>query len=128
LKIAYLYVISQLLSKMEDRGNKKVKICKICNEEFIPDKFHPYQEVCSKPQCQKVRQLENQKRWRLKNPDYFKYKSKKTPWERRRWEYLKRWRETHKDYFKLYRRKKKLSWREREVKSRISYLELPKKK
>ena len=79
------------------------KKCKICKEEFSSDKYHPYQEVCSHPQCQHQRQIDNQRKWRSKNPTYFKYKGKITPWERKRYEYLKRWRKNHKDYFKIYR-------------------------
>jgi len=84
------------------------KKCQICGREFIPDKYHPYQKVCSNPSCQHQRQLLNQKRWREKNPDYFKYKEKKTAWEKKRAQYLKVWREIHKEYFKKYRFRRKL--------------------
>ena len=84
-----------------------VKKCIICQQEFIPNKYHPHQEVCSNKECQHKRQLSNQKEWRFKNPNYFKYKKKNTGWEKRRAHYLKIWRLTHKDYFKKYRLKNK---------------------
>jgi len=86
------------------------KLCEICGKEFIPDKYHPYQKVCSSPECQHRRQLKNQRDWRKKNPHYFKYKEKKTEWERKRAQYLKIWRETHKDYFKQYRKNSKFNF------------------
>lgn len=45
--------------------------CAICKKWFYP---HPRvgnrQRVCSEPSCQSERQKRNQKRWRMKNPDY----------------------------------------------------------
>ena len=84
---------------------ERAKTCLICSKEFAVDKYHPYQKVCSDPECQKTRQIAKQRKWRKKNPSYFKYKDKKTPWELRRYKYLKRWRETHKSYFRTYRMK-----------------------
>ena len=84
---------------------ERVKICQICNKEFTIDKYHPYQKVCSDPECQRTRQIANQRKWRKRNPSYFKYKDKKTPWELRRYKYLKHWRETHRSYFRTYRKK-----------------------
>ncbi|MBN2119842.1 MAG: hypothetical protein JW734_02140 [Candidatus Omnitrophica bacterium] len=81
------------------------KICKICSKEFVPDKYHPRQRVCSSKECQNARQMKNQRVWRSNNPNYFKYKDKKTPWELRRYNYLKKWRQDHRGYFKSYRKK-----------------------
>jgi hypothetical protein len=92
------------------------KICKFCHREFIADKYHPHQQVCSSPECQHKRQLENQRKWRLKNPDYFKYKEKKTFWEKKRAQYLKIWRKIHRDYFRKYHRK-----RRRDTKTKVSF-------
>lgn len=102
-QIWYIYTISH---GYKPRMIKK--ICRICKREFIPDKYHPNQEVCSNPECQHKRQLENQRNWRLRNPDYFKYKRRKTAWEKKRAQYLKAWREAHKDYFKKRALQKKL--------------------
>ena len=84
--------------------NKQRK-CRICGYKFVPDRFHPYQKVCSRSECQHKRQLLDQKNWRQKNPEYFKYKEKRTPWERKRAAYLRLWRRLHKDYFKKYSQK-----------------------
>lgn len=81
----------------------RVKICTICGQPFYPNKYHPNQEVCSGPTCQKERQLHNQKKWRKRNPQYFRYKDRKTEWEKKRANYLANWRESHRDYFKQYR-------------------------
>jgi len=85
---------------------EKIKKCTICGRNFTPDKYHPHQEVCSAPECQHKRQIMNQKIWRKQNPEYFKYKEKATPWERKRSEYLQKWRKEHKDYFKKYHKLK----------------------
>ena len=77
--------------------------CTVCGKEFVPSKYHPHQLVCSGADCQRLRQLQNQRSWRKKNPSYFRYKERKTPWEKKRSEYLRKWRMEHRDYFKLYR-------------------------
>jgi len=48
------------------------KICPICKQEFTPSKYRPKQQVCSRENCQYLRQLDNMKAWRVKNPAYFK--------------------------------------------------------
>lgn len=80
---------------------KEPKICKICKKSFIPNKYHPYQEVCFSLKCQHKRQIQNQKSWRTENPDYFKYKERLTFWQKARACYLETWRQNHKDYFSL---------------------------
>jgi hypothetical protein len=85
----------------------RIRICTICGRHFFPNKYHPHQEVCSDKECQKERQLKNQKTWRNSNPHYFRYKDRNTEWEKKRAVYLKNWREKHRDYFKNYRLKKK---------------------
>ncbi|MCM8823555.1 MAG: hypothetical protein NC822_02655 [Candidatus Omnitrophica bacterium] len=100
-KLWYIYIKPRM--KKEDN----IKICKICQKEFVPDKFHPNQQVCLNPLCQHKRELLNQKKWREANPDYFKYKEKKSLWEQKRAKYLELWRKTHKNYFKLIRQKKR---------------------
>lgn len=86
---------------------KKLKKCIICQREFLCSKYHPYQDVCSDKECQHKRQLLNQKKWRAKNPNYFKYKKKDTVWEKRRAQSLELWRQAHKEYFRNYRQSKK---------------------
>ena len=103
------------------------KKCQFCNRPFIPNKYRHNQEICSSIECQYQRQLSNMKKWRQKNPNYFKYKEmgdkswketckeRSLDWRKRHQEYLKLYREAHKtrhreymkDYMKRYREAKK---------------------
>ena len=76
--------------------------CRICQNEFIPNKYHPNQQVCFQVSCQKARKLENEKNWRQKNPDYFKSLGQEEHWREIRHRYSKLWRISHKDYLKTY--------------------------
>ena len=80
------------------------KLCKICGKTFIPNKYRPNQEVCSSLECQYQRQLSNMKKWRDKNPNYFKYKeSQDKSWKETCKQRSLDWRKKHLDYLKLYR-------------------------
>ena len=64
------------------------KICRYCKKPFQPSRFHPEQEVCGAPECQRRRRADyhrrklaedcvyreqcrdSQKTWREKNPEY----------------------------------------------------------
>ena len=103
------------------------KICKMCGNAFIPNKYRPNQEICSRVECQYKRQLDNMAGWRRHNPNYFKYKemqdkswketcrSRSLEWRKKHKEYLKLYRDAHKErhrnymkeYMREYRRKKK---------------------
>lgn len=78
--------------------------CIFCQTPFAPNKYSPRQKVCSNPVCQKKRQLESMKEWRLRHPDYFKYdESKGQEWldlQRRR---SKLWRQKNPDKVRSYR-------------------------
>ena len=50
------------------------RFCVICGTAFTPNKYRPNQNVCSSLECQYQRQLNNMKKWRDRNPNYFKYK------------------------------------------------------
>ena len=76
--------------------------CKICQIEFIPDKYHPNQQCCPLPKCQRERQVQNEHTWRLRNPNYFKCLGQEGAWRESRYRYNKLWRLTHKDYLKNY--------------------------
>jgi len=76
--------------------------CLICQNEFTPSKYHPRQKVCSQPACQRARQLQNEREWRLRNPDYFKCLGQESQWRQVRHSYSKLWRANHKDYLKTY--------------------------
>jgi len=101
--------------------------CKICGRPFLPNKYRHNQQICSSIECQYQRQLDNMKKWRGKNPNYFKYKEigdkswketcreRSLEWRKKHQEYLKLYREAHKDrhkdymrdYMRQYRKKKK---------------------
>jgi len=105
----------------------KEKLCKICKKPFIPNKYRPNQEICSSIECQYQRQLTNMKKWRERNPNYFKYKEahdkswketcrqRSLDWRKKHQEYLKLYRDAHrerhrkymKEYMRKYREKKR---------------------
>lgn len=74
--------------------------CKICQKEFIPSKYRPQQQVCSVPECQNLRQIQNLSEWRRKNPDYFKSLGQDFAWQESRRRYSKLWKASHKEYSK----------------------------
>lgn len=76
--------------------------CKICQSEFTLNKYHPNQQVCLRPECQRQRQIQNERDWRLKNPDYFKVLDQESVWRQNRQRYTNLWKATHKDYLKEY--------------------------
>ncbi len=67
-----------------------VKICRYCEQEFKPSRYHPDQDVCSLKECQRRRRTDyhrkklkedpvyreqcrdSQRKWREQNPDYMK--------------------------------------------------------
>ena len=77
-------------------------ICKICQREFNPSKYRPKQQVCSASECQSKRQLENEKAWRLKNPDYFKCLGQDNAWKEKRYRYSRLWKATRSGRLKEY--------------------------
>ena len=80
------------------------KMCSMCKKTFLPNKYRPNQEICSNLECQYKRQLDNMKKWREKNPHYFKYKEMKdVKWREVCRERARKWRQRHLEYLKLYR-------------------------
>ena len=77
-------------------------LCRICQNEFQPNKYRPQQQVCSKLECQKARQIQNLRDWRLKNPAYFKSLDQDTSWRESRYRYSRLWKATHKEYLQEY--------------------------
>ena len=71
--------------------------CRYCNEVFQPSKYQPQQAVCSQPDCQQQRRadyhrqkiasdaeyrqgcLESARKWRSRNPDYWRRHREKNP-------------------------------------------------
>lgn len=86
--------------------------CKICQNEFIPNKYHPRQEVCSRQECQRQRQIQNLREWRLKNPEYFKYLDQEASWREKQNRCSRRWKSSHKEYLKEYQEAHKQARRE----------------
>lgn len=80
------------------------RICSICKKSFLPNKYRPNQKICSNLECQYRRQLDNMKKWRDKNPHYFKYKEMRdVKWRELCRERARSWRQHHLEYLKLYR-------------------------
>lgn len=86
--------------------------CKICQNEFIPNKYHPLQQVCARPECRRIRQIQSLREWRIKNPTYFKYLEQETPWRQARHRYNQLWRARHKEDLKEYAQSHKEQRRE----------------
>ncbi|MBI4432275.1 MAG: hypothetical protein HY592_02180 [Candidatus Omnitrophica bacterium] len=78
--------------------------CLYCHEAFTPNKYSPRQKVCSKPECQKKRQLDSMRGWRQKNPNYFRYdESKGLVWLETQRKRSRQWREKNPDKVRQYR-------------------------
>ncbi|MBF0253608.1 MAG: hypothetical protein HQL11_00545 [Candidatus Omnitrophica bacterium] len=78
--------------------------CKYCQEPFERNKYSPRQKVCSKPECQRSRQLESMKDWRASHPNYFKYdESKGAEWLKTQRERSRVWRERNPEKIRAYR-------------------------
>jgi len=88
------------------------RICPVCKKWFMPNKYRPNQEICSNLECQYKRQLNNMKKWRGHNPNYFRYReAKDATWKETCKDRAKRWRERHQEYLKLYRSEHKDRYR-----------------
>jgi hypothetical protein len=63
---------------------KRQKRCKHCRELFKPNtRTKGKQRYCSKPECQAVRQRQNEKNWRVRNPDCLAYQQEQSrQWHR----------------------------------------------
>ncbi len=75
------------------------KICPYCFNQFTPHpKVGDRQICCGRDFCKRERKKEADRKWRMKNPDYFKSRYSL---------YLKPWLEKHPGYLKEYRGRKK---------------------
>jgi hypothetical protein len=77
-------------------------ICRVCQKEFTPNKYHPNQQVCLQPACQRIRQIQNLKAWRMRNADYFKYLGQEKAWQEKRRGYNRLWKAANKEYLRQY--------------------------
>ena len=101
------------------------KTCVICGSVFAPNKYSPRQKTCSGGDCQRKRQLDSMRRWRERNPNYFKYdeskgvewleaqRNRSKVWRQRNPEKVRAYRDTHKDDYRLYMREYMRQYRER---------------
>jgi len=90
----------------------KERICPICKKWFLTNKYRPNQEMCSNLGCQYQRQLQNMKKWRDRNPNYFRYReANDATWKQTCKERAKKWRDRHQEYLKLYRQEHKDRYR-----------------
>ena len=82
-----------------NNSNQDTKICKFCKEQFTPHpKVRDRQTVCSRPECQHLRQKINHQDWLERNPvDYRKWYQY----------YGKAWRQSHPEYQREYRKRRK---------------------
>ncbi len=106
-------------------------LCKICQKEFTPSKYRPAQKVCSGPECQKIRQIQNVREWRIRNLDYFRCNGGEFSWREARRLQSKRWRQNHKSQLREYRENHRQQRREymreyiRRYRERLSGATLP---
>ena len=84
------------MGRMEVRGR-----CGICRRPVQADKFHPYQRICARVECRRVRQQQRGAAWRKRNPSYWK------GWGRDTREAARRWRSRHPGYYRRYRTRPK---------------------
>jgi hypothetical protein len=87
-------------------------ICLICKGKFLPSKYRRNQKVCSQPECQHKRQLQNLAAWRQKNPGYFKITRHDSSWAQLYRRRSRLWRKRNKDKIKKYRQEHKKEERE----------------
>ncbi|MBI3252680.1 MAG: hypothetical protein HYZ52_05145 [Candidatus Omnitrophica bacterium] len=91
----------------------ETKPCLYCKEVFPPNKYAPRQKVCSRPECQKRRQLESMRVWREKNPSYFKYdESKGLAWLETQRKRSRIWRQKNPEKVRLYRQTHSTQYRQ----------------
>lgn len=80
------------------------RACIYCGDMFAPNKYSPKQTTCSKPDCQKKRQIESMKQWRQSHPNYFKFDETKSPeWIQKQRDRSKQWRQNNPEKVKAYR-------------------------
>jgi hypothetical protein len=72
--------------------------CKICRQEFIPDKRHPRQKICFNTVCRRQARIVALRKWRKKYPDYFRNRADNI-------ESMRTWRKAHPEYYQQYRKK-----------------------
>lgn len=78
---------------------KRKKRCIICKDWFRPYSRARDPKVCRRKRCRQRRHDQLRRRWRIKNPDYFKGRYANTKlWLQGHPGYLKQYRKLHPDY------------------------------
>ena len=74
----------------------KPPCCKHCRKPFQPEKHNAWhQKHCTRKACQRARNRQSCRNWRLKNPDHFKKDTQR----------IQDWRRIHPHYWRRERRK-----------------------
>jgi hypothetical protein len=77
-----------------------MKKCLYCKTQFTPNpKVGERQIICGKPACKAALKSDNNRKWRRKNPDYYRdYYPRVKEWLEKKPGYLKKYRESHPEY------------------------------
>ncbi|MCW4017066.1 MAG: hypothetical protein NWF00_00030 [Candidatus Bathyarchaeota archaeon] len=96
-----------------------MKTCPYCKTPFSPDpNVGNRQKTCGKPACKRALKAENNRRWRQRNPDYYRNDyCRLRAWLEHNPGYLKRYRESHPEYIEKNRKAQKV--RDRRKKLRL---------
>jgi RHS repeat-associated protein len=96
-----------------------MKTCPYCKTPFSPDpKVGNRQKTCGKPACKRALKSENNRRWRQRNPDYYRNDyCRLRAWLEHNPGYLKGYRESHPEYIEKNRKAQKV--RDRRKKLRL---------
>ena len=96
-----------------------MKTCAYCKTPFFPDpKVGKRQKTCGKPACKRALKAENNRRWRQKNPGYYRNDyCRLRAWLEHNPGYLKGYRESHPEYIEKNRKAQKV--RDRRKKLRL---------
>lgn len=79
------------MGQLKKTSRKRRKHCRCCKELFTPDpRTKGKQQYCSKDECQKKRQRQNEIAWRIKNPDCLEDQHRQS----------RQWHKEHPDYSK----------------------------
>ena len=95
----------------------KRKRCRYCKRLFLPDpRVGERQKSCGDPLCQKAHKVENNARWRGRNPDYFRNDYPRVKeWLDQHPGYLKDYRQSHPEYVKKNREARRLRYRRKKL-------------
>lgn len=95
----------------------KRKRCRYCKRLFIPDpRVGERQKTCGDPLCQKAHKVENNTRWRGRNPGYFKNDYPRIKqWLDQHPGYLKQYRQIHPEYVKKNREARRVRYRRKKL-------------